>query len=66
MPDGTEENFTIRPLAHSVNAEVRTSFIGHHIRATRELRAEIVRAEARRVERSESLDDVEHRSILVM
>ena len=31
-----------------------------------ELRAGVVKAEARRVERSESLDDVEHSSTLIM
>ena len=41
-------------------------FLGHHISATFELRAGGVKAEARRVERSESLDAVEHSSILVM
>ena len=63
MRDGTDEIFTIRLLAHLVNAEMRTSFVGHHISATFELRAGVVKAEARRVERSESLDDVEHSSI---
>ena len=43
-----------------------TSFLGHHISATFELRAGGVKAEARRVERSESLDAVEHRSTLIM
>ena len=43
-----------------------TSFLGHHISATFELRAGVVKAEARRVERSESLDDVEHSSTLTM
>jgi hypothetical protein len=43
-----------------------TSFLGHHISATFELRAGGVKAEARRVERSESLDDVEHSSTLIM
>ena len=43
-----------------------TSFLGHHISATFELRAGVVKAEARRVERSESLDDVEHSSMLIM
>ena len=66
MPNGIDEIFTIRPLAHRVNAEMRSSFVGHHIRATFELRAGVVKAEARRVERSESLDDVEHRSILIV
>ena len=43
-----------------------TSFRGHHINATFELRAGVVKAEARRVEGSESLDDVEHSSTLIM
>jgi hypothetical protein len=34
--------------------------------ATSELRAGVVKAEARRVERSESLDDDEHSSILIV
>lgn len=59
MPGGIDEIFTIRLLAHPVNAEMRTSFVGHHISATFELRAGVV-------ERSESLDDVEHSSTLIM
>jgi hypothetical protein len=39
MPDGIDEIFTIRLLAHLVNAEMRSSFVGHHISATFELRA---------------------------
>ena len=66
MPNGIDEIFTIRLLAHLVNAEMRSSFAGHHIRATFELRGGAVKAVARRVERSESLDDAEHSSILVM
>ena len=46
--------------------KMQTSFLGHHISATFELRAGVVKAEARRVERSESLDDVEHSSTLIM
>jgi hypothetical protein len=38
-----------------VNAELRSSFVGYHIGATFELRADVVKAAARRVERSESL-----------
>ena len=66
MPGGIDENFTIRLLAPPVNAEMRSSFVSHHISATFELRAGVVKAEARRVERSESLDDVEHSSILIV
>jgi hypothetical protein len=62
--DGTDEIFTIRLRTRRVNAEMRTSFVGHHISATSSC-AE-AKAAARRVERSESLDDAEHCSILVM
>lgn len=65
MHDGTDEIFTIRLPAPPVNAEMKTSFLGHHISAT-ELRAGAVKAVARRVERSGSLDGAEHRSILFM
>ncbi len=64
--DGTHEIFTIRLPMRRVNAEMRTSFVGHHISATFELRGGVVKTAARRVERSESLDGAEHRSILVM
>ena len=53
------------PLLGSIR-KTATSFLGHHMSATFELRAGVVKAEARRVERSESLDDAEHSSILVM
>ena len=43
-----------------------TSFVGHHASATFELRGGGVNAAARRVERSESLDDAEHGSILIV
>ena len=52
--------------ASRVNTKRATSFLGHHISATFELRAGVVKAEARRGERSESLDDVEHSSTLTM
>ena len=60
---------------------MKSSFVGHHISATFELRAGsgvldarlsarwgggVVKAEARRVERSESLYDVEHSSTLIV
>jgi hypothetical protein len=61
----TDESFTIRLAMRPVNVEMRTSFVGHHINATFELRGVIVKAEARRVERSESLDGDEHSSILI-
>ena len=66
MPNGIDEILTILLLAHPVNAEMRSSFVGHHISATSEVRAGVVKAEARRVERSESLDDAEHSSILAV
>ena len=34
MPDGIDETFTIRLQVHPVNAEMRSSFVGHHISAT--------------------------------
>jgi len=64
--DGTVEILTIRPSRRRVNAEMRTSFLGHHVSATFELRGGAVKAAARRVERSESLDAAEHSSILIM
>jgi hypothetical protein len=64
--DDTDEILTIRLGTRRVNAEMRTSFVGHHINAACELRAGAVKAVARKVERSESLDDAEHGSILVM
>ena len=45
---------------------MRTIFVGHHITASFELRGGAVKAAARRVERSESLDDAEHSSILAV
>jgi hypothetical protein len=64
--ESTDEIFTIRPLTHPVNAEMKTSFDSHHISATFELRGGVVKAAARRVESSESLDDAEHSSILII
>jgi hypothetical protein len=66
MPDSIDEIFTVRPLARPVNVENEIELGGHHLGAGFGLRAGVVKAEARRVERSESLDDVEHSSILVM
>ena len=66
MPDGIDEIFTIRLLRIWSTPKRESSFVGHHISATFELRAGVVKAEARRVERSESLDDVEHSSTLIM
>ena len=66
MLDGIDEIFTIRPPVRRVNAELRTTFVGHHVTATFELRGGGVKAAARRVERSESLDDAEHSSILIV
>jgi hypothetical protein len=64
--DGTNEILTIRLPARPVNAEMRTGVIGHHMSATFELRGGAVKAAARRIERSESLDGDEHSSILIM
>ena len=55
---------SVAPVASIRNGA--TSFLGHHISATFELRAGVVKAEARRFERSQSLDDVEHSSTLIM
>jgi hypothetical protein len=46
MPYGIDEILTIRLLTHPVNAEMRSGFVGHHISATSELRAGVVKAEA--------------------
>jgi hypothetical protein len=64
--DGTDEILTIRLPARLVNAEMETSSVGHHINANFEQRGGAVKAETRRVERSESLDGAEHSSILIM
>ena len=64
MAPTRSSRYACRPAR--VNTETATSFLGHHISATFELRAGVVKAEARRVERSESLDDVEHSSTLIM
>ena len=61
----TRSSTYVCPLLGSIR-KAATSFLGHHISATFELRAGVVKAEARRVERSESLDDVEHSSTLIM
>jgi hypothetical protein len=42
--DGTDEIFTIRLLAALVNTEKCDGFLGHHISATFELRAGVVKA----------------------
>jgi hypothetical protein len=44
--DGTDEIFTIRLPMRRVNAEVRSSFVSHHISATFELRGSGVKAAA--------------------
>jgi hypothetical protein len=66
MLNGIDEIFTIRLLVHPVNAEMRSSFVGNHISATFELRAGGVKAAARRVERSESLDAVDSSILIVL
>ena len=66
MPNGIDEIFTIRPPVRRVNSEMGTSFVGYHVSATFELHGGGVRAVARRVERSESLDGAEHGSILII
>ena len=44
MLEGIDETFTIRLLAHQINQEMRSSLVGHHITATFELRAGVVKA----------------------
>jgi hypothetical protein len=63
--DGTDEIFTIRPPPPRVNEEMKTSCRPSH-QCHLELRGGGVTAAARWVERSESLDDAEHGSILIM
>jgi hypothetical protein len=69
--EGTDENFTICPSRQS-GQYVRndaTSFLGHHISATFELRAGVVKARrpaaAGRSE-AKSLEDAEHSLMLSM
>jgi len=64
MAPARSSRYAIAPVRSTRNDA--TSFLGHHICATFQLRAGFVKAEARRVERSESLDDAEHSSILIM
>ena len=66
MAPTRSSQYARRPLG-SIRKDA-TSFLGHHISATFELRAGVVKARrpAQRVERSESLDDVEHSSTLIM
>ncbi len=64
--DGTDENFTICPSRQSGQYETMRRGSRPLLIAIFELRAGVVKAEARRVERSESLDDVEHSSTLIM
>lgn len=70
VPDGTDEIFTIRLPARAVNAGMKTPSENELPRPSRkcdfELRGGAVKAVARRVERSESLDDAEHSSILIV
>ena len=66
MPDGIDEIFTIRLLAHPVNAENEVEPRRPSHKCDHELRAGVVKAAARRVERSESLDGAEHSSTLIM
>ena len=66
MPDGIDENFTIRLLAPPVNAEMRSSFVGHHTVATFELRAGVVKAEPAGSSAARALTNVEHSSTLIM
>ena len=64
--DGTDEIFTIRLPMRWVNAENEVELRRPSHKWDLELRGGAVKAVARRVERSESLDDVEHSSTLIM
>jgi hypothetical protein len=52
--------------ASLVNTKRCDEVLDHHLSTTFKLRAGVVKGEARSVERSESLDDVEHSSTLIM
>jgi hypothetical protein len=64
--NGTDETFKIRPPADWVNAEMWDELSRPSHSCCLELRGGAVKAEARRVERSESLDVAEHSSTLIM
>jgi hypothetical protein len=66
MPDGIDENFTIRLLAHLVNAEMTSSFVGHHIVATSSCAQASSRPKPGGSSGSERLDAAEHSSMLIM
>ena len=63
---GTDEIFTIRLPMRLVNVENEDELPRPSHKCELELRGGVVKAVARRVERSESLDGAEHSSILVM
>jgi hypothetical protein len=63
---GTDEIITIRLRRRSVNAEMRVEFSWPSHECYFELRGGVVKAGARRVERSESLEDAEHSFMLAM
>jgi hypothetical protein len=64
--DGTDEIFTIRLPIRRGQRRNEDDLPRPSHKCELELRGGIVKAAARRVERSESLDDAEHSSILVM
>ena len=66
MPEGTDEIITIRLRRRSVNAEMRVEFFWPSHDCFFELRGGVVKAAARRVERSESLDDAEHSLMMIV
>ena len=66
MRKGTDEILKIRPPADWVNAEMWDELSWPSHNCCFELRGGAVKAEARRVERSESLDVAEHSSTLTM
>ena len=64
--DGTDEIFTIRLRTRRGQRRNEDELRRPPHKCDLELRGGAVKAVARRVERSESLDDAEHSSILVM
>jgi hypothetical protein len=64
--EGTDEIFKIRPPADWVNAKMWDELPRPSHNCCLEMRGGAVKAEARRVEHSESLDGAEHSSTLIM
>jgi len=63
---GTDEIFTIRLSMRRVNAEMRASFLGHHISATSSCAEALSRPQPAGSSAARALSDAEHSSILLM